>query len=66
MDKNEFGIARTIYNLKYSKEIDSNNYEFELNAKLKLVNKLFFKKEEETIMFCEITGKELYKHFHTN
>ena len=63
MTTKQLDVAKTIYNLTYDIVIEPDNYEFELDNKLNCVTKLLFKKEKKTIMFSNITGKELYKHF---
>tara|TARA_R110000737_G_scaffold344790_2_gene372418 strand:- start:1618 stop:1824 length:207 start_codon:yes stop_codon:yes gene_type:complete len=60
----EFDIAKTIYNLQNAKEqLNISNYKFEINKELKIVKEILFIKEDEKVLFGDITGKELYKYF---
>ncbi len=59
----EFGIAQTIYNLKYQNDLKNNNFKFEIDKTLKIVKHVHFIEEKENIIFSDITGRELYRFF---
>ena len=59
----QFEIASTIYNLNYQKTLDIKNYEFITDYTLDKVNKIIFIDERKDFIFCNTTGKELFKFF---
>jgi hypothetical protein len=60
----EKDIAQTIFNLLgIKKEFNNDDFEFVIDYDNKKVNKLIFINERINNIFCDITGKELFKYF---
>jgi hypothetical protein len=59
----KYSVASTIYNLKYNKTLESDNFEFIIDYKVMTVVKIIFINERDDYFFSNITGNELFKFF---